>query len=97
MKLQVQSSQGVLYTFTSSYYNTNMTDFMDFVKAIEDIFQQSMNDPVARTLISITWIDSTRSGLELSLEDIQDLNFGVYNIPIPILFTGSMIGWLLYF
>ena len=50
---------------------------MGFVRVIEDIFQQSMNDPVARTRIAKTGTQSIRSVLELSYEDIYQLNFGV--------------------
>ena len=77
------------YTSTSSCYNTNRKDFMGFVRVIEDIFQQSMNDPVARTLIAKTGTQSIRSVLELSYEDIDQLNFGVYDKTLPILTYGA--------
>ena len=77
-------------TSISSRYNTNRNDFMGFVKVIEGIFQQSMNDPVSQTLIAKTGTASIKSVLELSFfKDICQLIFGVYDNTLPILTNGA--------
>ena len=60
---------------------------MGFVRVIEDIFQQSMNDSVAKALISKTGTESIKSVLELYFKDIHQLNFGVYDEPPPIFYN----------
>ena len=73
------------YTSTSPSYNTNRKDFIGFVRVIEDVFQQSMNDSVSRSLIAKTETESIKSVLKLSFEDMKDLIFCVYDKPLPIL------------
>ena len=57
---------------------------MRFFRVIEDIFEENMKDSVFRTFISKTGTESIRLVLELSLEDIKNLNFGVYDKSLPI-------------
>ena len=64
---------------------------MGFLRVIENILQQSMNDP--RTFISKTEIESIKSILELSFEDINQLKFGVYDETLPIL-IGKGADWM---
>ena len=52
-----------------------------------------MSDPVARQLIDKRERDSIKSVLELSLEDIKHLNFGVYDKILPM-FTYRDPDWM---
>ena len=66
---------------------------MGFVRVIKDIFQQSMNGPVTRTLIARTGIESIKRVLELSFEGINQIKFGVYDKISPIL-IGKGADWM---